>query len=140
MQGENKRFKEIWHRIDIHYNRYAKKVGLNFTAMLVLECLVEAPEFFTQKALCEKLVLPKQFINTIITSFWEQGYVELKEAKDRRNKKIHLTEKGKAYAHSITKPLDDADQAVWADFSEEESEIFMRALEKYEQAMARVVG
>ncbi|MCL2188589.1 MAG: MarR family transcriptional regulator [Defluviitaleaceae bacterium] len=136
MHDAHTRFKEIWHKIDIHYNRYARKMGINFTAMLVLELLCSAQASYTQTALCEQLALPKQIVNAIINTFREQGYVELREARDRRNKEIRLTEKGKSYALEISKPLDSADESAWKDFTDEEAAIFMRALEKYERALA----
>jgi len=140
MQDARKRFKERWHRIDILYNRFAKQSGLNFTAILVLESLEEPGVNYTQKALCEKLALPKQYINGIISTFWEKGYVELKEAKDRRNKTIHLTEKGEAYSKAISKPLEDAEDAAWAAFTDEEMVVFTNALEKYERKLAEALS
>ena len=135
MEDPKKRFKEIWHRIDTYYNLYAKQKGINFTAMLVLEFLAESDKDYTQKALCEKLYLPKQIINSVIKSFWEQGYVELKEAKDRRNKKIHLTEKGKVYAEEVSKPLEEAEEKAWDSLNAEEFALFTRAAEKFERAL-----
>ena len=130
------RFKEIWQKIDVHYNQYARKTGVNFTALVVLELLNSAAVPYTQKALCEHLAVPKQFMNAIINNFREQGYVVLNEARDRRNKEIHLTESGKVYFNKVSKPVNDADDAAWLSFNEEELAIFIRALEKYERALA----
>ena len=123
--------KEIWHKINNLYDSYAKSVGLNFTTILVLQLLFDSDEVYTQKELCEKLDLPKQLINSIMKTFWEQGYIELKEAKDRRNKKILVTDRGRQYALEVLKPLEDAETMVWDSFSVEEISILASILSKY---------
>ena len=145
MQDVRARFKELWHRIDTTFNLYAKKMGINFTAMLILELLCEAAEDpaippYTQKILCEKLMLPKQIVNAMINTFREQGYVELREARDRRNKEIRLTESGQAYAKSVVEPLDAADEQAWQAFDDKEIQIFSAALEKYERTMTELLA
>jgi len=135
MHDVRNRFKQVWYRIDNLFNQYAKKSGANLTTILVLDMLAEGNEPHTQKEICEQLMLPKQLVNIIIKTFWEQGYVELKEAKDRRNKKIHLTESGKVYAESILAPFQAAEERALGTFTDTELGIFAAALEKYEKAM-----
>jgi DNA-binding MarR family transcriptional regulator len=135
MHDVRTRFKQAWYRIDGLYNQWAKNLGINITTLFVLELLAESDELYTQKNICEKLLLPKQFVNAIITSFWKQGYVELKEAHDRRNKNIHLTPKGRAYAESILKSFEAAEEHAWDSFTDTELADFTAALEKYEKAM-----
>jgi len=122
--------KEIWHKMDSLYVFYAKSVGLNFTTILVLQLLYDSADVYTQKEVCEKLSLPKQLVNSIIKSFWEQGYVELKEAKDRRNKKIIVTGKGMEYAAKVLKPLKDAESIIWDSLSAEELNTLAKIMEK----------
>ena len=136
MDGDSKRalyasLKEAWHKLDSQYELYAKSVGLSFTTVLVMQILHDSKEMYTQKDFCEKLGLPKQLINSIITSFWQQGLVQLKEAKDRRNKYIIVTDKGKDYFKSVLNPLEEAESAAWEDFSDEELISFIKTLEKY---------
>ena len=133
------RFKEIWHRVDSLFNAYAKSKGLNFTSLIILEFLYDADGVYTQKDLCEKLGLPKQFVNAIIKSFWEQGHVELKEAKDRRNKNIILTASGREYAGGIMRCLRDAEDRAWECFADEEVMFFVGALEKYGKSYERIL-
>ena len=137
MRDVRTRFKQVWYRIDNLISQYAKSVGISLTTLFVLELLAEDEELYTQKAICEKLMLPKQLVNTIIRAFWEQGYVELKEAKDRRNKEIFLTPKGREYADSILIPFHTADERAWDTFTDAELATFAAALEKYEQAMEK---
>jgi DNA-binding MarR family transcriptional regulator len=127
------KLKESWRRIDGLYDLYAKSMGLNFTAILILELLRE-PGVHTQKELCKKLGLPKQLINTVIKSFWEQSYVVLKEAKDRRNKEIRFTDEGIKYAEKILRPLQEMDDKALENFTADELLIFTAMTEKYEKS------
>jgi len=137
------KFNLIWHRIDCLFNTYAKKKGLNFTSLMILEFIYDShtsQEFYTQKDICENLALPKQLVNSVITSFWEQGYVELKQAKDRRNKNIFLTEKGMAYTTEIINALDAAEDKTWECFGDEEIIAFVNSMEKYEKAFEETIN
>ena len=136
MDGDSKKalytlLKEAWHKLDCQYELYAKSVGLSFTTVFVMQILHDSKEIYTQKDLCEKLGLPKQLINSVITSFWEKGFVQLKEARDRRSKNIIVTEKGIDYFASVLNPLEEAESVAWEDFSDEELNSFIKTLEKY---------
>ena len=127
-------FREISQRVVNLFSLYAKTEGLNYAAILVLEHLYRSEKVLTQKDICEKLGFPKQFVNSIIKSFWEQSYVNLKEAKDRRNKEIFLTDKGLEYAEKILIPLQEVDVKVWKCFTKEEISAFLKMMEEYEKS------
>ena len=131
--------KESWHKMDILYDFYAKSIGLNFTVVVVLELLSDPAEVYTQKGVCEKLGLPKQLINSIIKSLWEQGFVELKEASDRRNKDIIVTARGREYIINVLGPLEEAEFAAWESFSAEEILQFSKTTEKYAKAFEGIL-
>ena len=137
---ESARFMETWHRIDSLYNLYARSLGLSLSATLVLECLYYPGDVYTQKGLSEKFGLPKQAVNSIIKSFWEQGYVELKEAKDRRNKEIFLTDKGRVHAREITGQFEAMEAKVWERFTIEEMTIFADFMEIFEKSLEEVTA
>ena len=58
--------KEMWYKMDCLYDLYAKSAGLNLSTIFVLQILRDSAETYTQKDICEKLGLPKQFVNSII--------------------------------------------------------------------------
>lgn len=88
--------------IDKLYGEYAKSVGLTYLGLSVLNAIYEQDGSFTQKALSEQAGLPKQSVNVVIRSLWEQGYIEMKELdSDRRNKEIWLSETGRAYVEQV---------------------------------------
>ena len=123
-------------KIMSEYGFYAKSAGVNLVTIHVLELISASDEPYTQKELCEKLKQPKQLVNSIISTFWEQGYVELREAKDRRTKKVILTDKGKQYAIGILMPLHNAENTALNCFSTEEISQLIMAVEKYEKSLS----
>ena len=129
------RLKKTWHKMDGIYSDYAKKMGVNFTTILILECLNDVSKNYTQKELCSYLEIPKQLVNAIIKSMWQEGYVILKEAHDRRNKEIILTPKGADYVASILQPLEAAELASWADFTSDELEKLIACMDRYTAAL-----
>ncbi|MCL2753978.1 MAG: MarR family winged helix-turn-helix transcriptional regulator [Defluviitaleaceae bacterium] len=133
--------KEVWHKIDNLYSLYAKKMGLNLASLLVLQLLYDAApaKNYTQKELCEKLALPKQFISYIMKSFWQQGFVEMREGKDRRNKDIIFTPLGKEFAKRVLKPLEDAELAVWNCFTDKEVLNIAETMEKFAKSFEDVL-
>ena len=134
------KFREIFRRVDIQYSLFAKATGINFTAICILECLSESDVPVTQKELSEKLVIPKQMVNTVIKSFWEQGFVELKETSDRRSKIIILTEAGKEYSERAVRPLQNVDYLAWGCFSDDEIKTLLELIGRYEDSFERAVS
>ena len=131
--------KETWHKMDGIYGRYAKSLDLNYTSILVFQLLRDFKQTYTQKDVCERLELPKQLVNSIIKSLWEQGYVKLKEAEDRRNKNIIITDRGKEYLLSVLKPLEDAEVSAWENIDADEILIIAKTTEKYALALESIL-
>ncbi|MCL2216397.1 MAG: MarR family winged helix-turn-helix transcriptional regulator [Defluviitaleaceae bacterium] len=134
------KFREIFRRVDVQYSLFAKAMGVNFTAICILECLSESDVLITQKELSEKLVIPKQMVNTVIKSLWEQGFVELKETTDRRSKLVILTDTGKEYSAKTIKHLQNVDYTAWGCFTDEEIKTLIGLIEKYEGSFKDAVN
>jgi DNA-binding MarR family transcriptional regulator len=102
LQEQMSQYIECIRSIETLYDEYAKSMGLTYTAYNVLNAIYETPKNCTQKRICELTYLPKQTVNAIIRTLWEQGYVEMKEIDaDRRNKEIRLSKSGQMYAKKI---------------------------------------
>ncbi len=98
------------------YDRCAKMHGLTVNELFVLDILWFAPDGCTQKEISERLSANKQTVNAIVTRFDKQGFVSFAEVKeDRRNKRIVLTDSGKAYVKNIIPPAADAENLAMAD-------------------------
>ena len=127
--------------IEKAYTNYAKCVGLSNTLELeILELIYTSQKAYTQKEIVKIKSCSKQILNLIIKSFWESGYVELKESKDRRNKEIFLTEKGYEYAKKIIDESSLSTAKVLDNFSVEELERFLETFSKYEKAITRALS
>lgn len=100
------------------YARCAKPFGLTTNELFVLDILWFAPDGCTQKEICERLSANKQTVNAIITRFDRQGFLSYAPVeKDKRNKRLALTERGKAYAETVVPPAADAENLAMADMS-----------------------
>lgn len=118
IQEQTSMFMNSLRSIDKLYDEYAKSMGLTYLSLSVLTVIYELPKGCTQKIICEKTHLPKQSVNVIIRSFWEKGYVEMREQDgDRRNKTILLSTSGKKYAKRIIGKLMQAEEQIVSQLS-----------------------
>lgn len=91
------------------YGKWAKKHGLNYNSMMVLYAM-EDVEHCTQKHICEKWLLPKTTVCTILSDYQKKGYVTfLPDPNDKREKIIKLTETGQAFSDAILTKLHAAE-------------------------------
>ncbi len=121
----------IWHDLNAAYEDYARRSGLTCTQTYVIEMLARVPDC-TQKNICECTSLPKQNVNALIKKFVEDGIVELAPNEaDRRNKTIHLTEKGEQLHQLVIPHIREAEIEAMQSLSEEEQNTMLRTLETY---------
>ena len=100
------RFYALWREENAVYDDWAREQGLSSNSALILYTLYEEKENCTQKSISQMWSIPKQTVNTILTEFSANGYIELSaDKKDKRNKLIMLTPKGNAYAGKIVESL-----------------------------------
>lgn len=128
-------FLDIMQSIDRAYEEFAKAKGMTYISMTILNEIYEHPDGCTQKQICEEVHYPKQTVNLSIKDFWENGYVELREIPtDRRNKTVHLTEKGIAFAKETVGELENIDKAATAVLTPEQQEALVSLMRHYEEA------
>ena len=69
----------------------------------------------------EMCSLPKQTMYTAVTFFLKKGWIQMDEMlDDRRNKTIHLTQKGKKEAGTIVKAVRGSEEQAMSDLSRSE--------------------
>lgn len=137
LQGKVDSFNSAWRSLDIVYEEYAKKIGMTYTSLHIFNLIVVI-EDCTQKKLCERAFLPKQTVNAVITNFIKQGWVELKELKeDRRNKTIHLTQKGKQVAEDYVIHIQNAERRAMAAMSNDLSNQLIEGMNTYEKVFRK---
>lgn len=134
----NKKIKErtgkfdiLWREIDTVYSDYAHNLGISYTEMHILS-LISVIEDCTQKILCEKIFLPKQTVNSVITACYKKGWIELKEKPDdRRVKTIVLTKKGKAYVDKNITPIMEAEEKAMSALSDADGEALIKGMDVF---------
>lgn len=127
---------ETWHSIEELFERIVKTEGLTYLSFVVLEAICRTPENCTQKLICEQTRLPKQTVNSVIRSFWEQGYVEIKEIDaDRRNKAITLSAAGQAYADKVMEKLTLVEEKAMGQLSFEQMQTLVEISKVIERGL-----
>lgn len=97
---------DYWFGMSAFYESWAKKRGLTANGLFALYVIHENPIHCTQRLICEKLLLPKQTVNTMLESFEKKGYVLKKiDEEDRRNKHLILTAPGQSYTDELLTEL-----------------------------------
>lgn len=113
------------------YEDFSKSVNIPYTTLEILDVIIKK-ENCTQKAICEHTFLPKQTVNNVITSFYRNGIVELKELQwDRRNKTVHLTEKGKEFADNLMPKVRNAEYKAMKNLSAEQRDNLLKGIKDY---------
>lgn len=133
MENEQKtvRFNTAWRNLDGIYEDYAKEIGMTYTSLHVLN-LIAILSQCTQSILCECAFLPKQTVNTIVTQFYKAGWIELREVpQDRRNKTIHLTDKGRNVADEYISHIMEAEHKAMETMTDEQSEQLIKYMKTY---------
>lgn len=131
------------------YADFAKEVGLTYTTMFVLYLIYTEGETCTQKIICEKSLLPKQTVNSIITSFLKQKIINLSEMQDdRRTKFIRFTNSGKKFVDNFIPKivaaeidamgkLDDEQRGAFIDSTKLYGEYFCDCLKKAKKTLRK---
>ncbi len=124
-------FNQQWHSLNTFYEEYAKSVGLTYSSLNIL-CVIFNTDNCTQKIICEQTYLPKQTVNNIITSFYNQKLIHMIELpSDRRIKTIHLTDAGFELANRILQVPNNAEEKAIEQFTEDEANMLLDLLKRY---------
>ncbi|SHK83966.1 DNA-binding transcriptional regulator, MarR family [Anaerocolumna jejuensis DSM 15929] len=116
-----RQYYEVYFEISAVYEKLAKMHGLTSASLFVLQEIYENQGQCTQRLICDRLLYPKQTVNTILDSFEKKGYI-LKQVADfdKRNKYIQLTESGIKYADSILADMLYLEEESFFNMEEEE--------------------
>lgn len=109
----------IYFELNAQYEAYAKSLGLSYSTLLALRIILENDGNCTQKTICEYTFLPKQTVNTIVTSLLRHEAIRMSELdSDRRHKVIHFTEKGREFAFEAIQRMKDAENKAMESLDE----------------------
>lgn len=123
------------------YEECARAVGLSYSALHALGVIYVNKNTCTQKMIREETFLPKQTVNAIVRGFWKDGYVKLVELDaDRRNKTIHLTKAGRAFADKIVPVLLQAEVDAMTKLTDRERKGLIQGSYRYMEHLRETVG
>ncbi len=131
VERQSQEFCEAWQGIDSIYEDYARRMNISYTTLYILN-LISQLDDCTQKDICERGRLPKQTVNSVVTSLYKQGLVELRETpEDRRVKTVHLTDKGRDYTGRILPHVQQAEYEAMAGLTQEERNGLLLGMQRY---------
>lgn len=126
------KFSDLFYSVNWVYEEYARRTDYSYTTLEILMMIRRNDGGCTQKSLCERTFLPKQTVNNVITSFYKNGLVELKELpSDRRNKTIHLTKEGKCIAEKFIPKVHEAEYEAFERMDPEQRQALLQGMEQY---------
>ncbi len=139
IEEQVKQFCNRMHSLNRVYEDFARSVDVPYTTLEILNYITQIQNC-TQKILCERTFLPKQTVNNVITSFYKQGFVELRELPtDRRNKTIHLTKKGKEYADKFIPQMRKAEYEAMEQLTPEQRQNLLESIKSYYEMFNKVM-
>lgn len=116
-----KQFYDFWFNMELIYEEWSKKYGITSNALFALYIIKENPGTCTQQLISKQLRLPKQTVNSVLSSLTASGYVEkLPSKEDKRSKILAFTAKGEAYAEEILSKLYRFEESALYNMSPEE--------------------
>lgn len=114
MNGNSKAYEllSVWAKGTALYGRWAHHWGIGYPELMVLYALC-GEDGLTQKAITEEFGLIKATVSTVVRDLKRRGLVTLEPHQgDRREKRVVLTEDGRAYAERRIQPLWEVEERI----------------------------
>lgn len=117
------------------YANWAKSHGVSYNAMSVLYTACQNKDC-SQKYIGEEWCVPKQTVSVTCRELIAAGIIErTRNAGDKREKHIRLTEKGKAFAEPLVRELLEIEDRVLRRMSEDGVERFFNLYLEYTKSI-----
>lgn len=104
-------------RIDELYYRLLRTLNVKDNTFVLLYAISDGRSH-TQKQICDEWLIPRTTLNTVVNECVQAGYIRL-VAQGNKEKKIVLTDSGKAFADSILTPIFAAEERAMEPFLEQ---------------------
>lgn len=122
----------IYFELNAQYEAYAKSLGVSYSTLAALRIILEHDGDCTQRTICEYTFLPKQTVNAIVTGLLRHGAIRMVELdSDRRQKAIHFTDKGRAFAFEVIQKIKNAESKAMESLDENQSTAMLTAAKLY---------
>lgn len=133
-----RRFNNLITEIDGVYHEMALKLGLSDSAMQILYTICNYGDNCLLQEICRQSGLSKQTINSALRKLEAEDIVYL-EAAGSRNKKVILTEAGKALSQRTALKVIKAENEIFASWSREDMDKYLELTEDFLIAMRKKV-
>lgn len=119
-------------RYDSLYRNVGTMFGQPDCAMWVLYCLISSEDPLSQQDLVERMMFPKQTINSAVSSLAKKGLLQLSAIPGTRNRKrIELTEEGRTLAEQTVARMRNAELRALEAMGEERANQFYERYQEF---------
>ena len=119
ISAQEKRFGALYRQAALHF-------GLSECAMWVLYSLISSDKPLTQQELGERMMFPKQTINSAVAGLVQKGWLELQPLPDSRSRKqLLLTPDGEELARNTVKKMRKAEERAVKTLGQEKMEQYI---------------
>lgn len=121
----------------ISYDIYARNRRISGNELAILYTLwVDGA--CTQKHIAEKCQIVKQTVNTLCKKYEAEGLLSSQIGeRDKREKILHFTGQGRAFAQTVVEPLLALEQAVIAEFGAPRMENLLNEFKELQSMLSR---
>lgn len=119
--------------LDALYHQAARKLGVADSVMIVAYMIYEKGDGCLLHDICNESGISKQTINSAIRKLEQEGILYLEQDKGK-TKRICLTEKGNDFIQNTASRLVEAECNAFRDWTEEEFALYIKFMEKYNDA------
>ena len=125
-------------QFDALYRMVGSRFELPECPMWILYYLASSEALLSQQDLIEKMLFPKQTINSAVMYLAKRGWIELRMVPSTRNRKnILLTPAGQEIAQSTVVRMRAAEERAVAALGEEKAAQYSRLYHEFYEAMLR---
>ena len=128
--NDMKRFNYLISETDAAYREMTKKLGLSESAMIILYTICDNGDSCLLKDICHFSGIHKQTINSAILKLEAEEILYL-ESADAKSKKVCLTEKGRRLAEHTAMRMIQAENEIFASWSEADVEQYLLLTERF---------
>ena len=127
--------------LDDIYHYYALRHDLSDAALWILYAVYCSKDGVTQADICNGWFFSRQTINTALKGLEQQKIIWLDPIPgNRKSKYVVFTDGGKKLAQLIVAPLKQAENQVFASFSDEENQLFVEMAGKRCSLLRQFLG
>lgn len=123
-------FDRLNNAIDELYHEIAAMQGLSDSAYAILQAILVLGNGCTQTEICKYTLLNKQTVNSSAKKLSQDGLIDFQPGVGRELK-IYLTPKGEALVREKILPIEQAENRVFEEMTDNEHQEILRLMEKY---------